>query len=350
MEKTHNIVLITGGTGFIAVHTIVKCLTAGYLVRTSLRNMTRQDEVKKMVLQAGVPENLLTHLTFVKGDLTVAKDWEIALKNVTYVIHIASPTPTTRPKDGHAMVKMAIDGVRNVFSAAKKAHVKRIVMTSASGAVLSGHKNHPEKFTEQEWTNLDGAIDAYQRSKTRAEQEAFKFALDNDMELVTILPTTVMGPILGPDFSHSQMIIKNMLEGKSKHLIKLSFDIVDVRDVAQAHVLALTQENIAGERFLITSGDHLSFKQVAHLLKDEFKAQAPYISTKEVPDWIAIMASWFIVQLRMPVKLLGQNTACSNEKARKMLGLTPLSAKTALLATAHSMFDLNIIRNNQSKG
>lgn len=335
-------VLVTGGTGFIAVHIIAKLLQRGYRVRTTLRNMQRVDEVLGMVKKAGV-ENA-DALEFAQADLLNAADWDSATKGATYVIHVASPTPATRPDSGEAMVKMAVAGVQNVFVAAQKAGVQRIVLTSASGAVLAGHgKRHPELFTEADWTNLQANIDPYQRSKTMAEQAAWQFADENNLELATVLPTTVMGPLLGQDFSHSQIIIKNMLAGKAKRLLKLGFDVVDVRDVADLHILAMETPQAKGERFLATTGENLTFKQEAQILIEHLGPKATRVSTREMANLSVKFIALFDKSLRMPASLLGGNMACSNAKAKQMFDWQPISASEAILATAQSMLDLGVV-------
>jgi len=341
MSTKKELVLVTGGSGFIAVHTMAKLLQKGYKVRATLRTMSRQEEVKSMLTHAGISN--FDDLEFNKAELTHEDHWREATTGVTYVLHIASPTPATRPDADDAMVRMAVDGVFNVFRASKKSGVKRIVLTSASGAVLAGHKHHPEIFTEKDWTNLKAPINAYQRSKTQAEQEAWKFAKENGIELASILPVAVMGPVLGKDFSHSNQIIKNMFEGKMKNLLHLGFDYVDIRDVADLHILAMERPEADGERFLATSGENLTYKQLALILKKHFGDKANKVSTREVPDFLVKILALFMKDLRMPATFLGQNTACSNEKAKRMLGWQPRSAEDAVIATAQSMFDLGVI-------
>lgn len=341
MSTKKELVLVTGGSGFIAVHTMAKLLQKSYKVRTTLRTMSRQEEVKSMLTQAGI--SYFDDLEFIQADLTHEENWLEAATGATYVIHVASPTPATRPDADDAMVKMAVDGVLHVFRASKKSNVKRIVLTSASGAVLAGHKNHQEIFTEKDWTNLNAPINAYQRSKTRAEQEAWKFVKENDMELASILPVAVMGPVLGKDFSHSNQIIKNMLEGKMKHLLHMGFDYVDIRDVADLHILAMERPEANGERFLATAGENLTYKQLAEILKKHFGDKANKVSTREVSDFVVKFLALFNKDLRMPATFLGQNTACSNEKAKKLLGWQPRSAEDAIIATAQSMFNLGVI-------
>ena len=335
------LVLVTGGSGFIAVHIMAKLLCKGYKVRATLRTMSRQEEVKSMLTQANVFN--FDALEFAKADLTHEEGWLEAATGASYIIHVASPTPATRPDDGGAMVKMAVDGVLNVMRAAKAAAVKRVVLTSASGAVLAGHKNHREVFTEKDWTNLNAPIDVYQRSKTLAEQAAWEFAKGNSMELASVLPVAVMGPVLGKDFSHSNQIVKNMLEGKMKSLLRMGFDYVDLRDVADLHILAMERPEATGERFLATAGENLTYKELAELLKKHFGEKASRVSTRVVPDVIVKIAARFNKDLRMPATFLGQTTACSNEKAKKLLGWRPRPAREAIIATAQSMFALDLI-------
>ncbi len=338
MEK--ELVLVTGGSGFIAVHIILKLLNQGYRVRTTLRTISRQDEVKSMLTQGGITD--FSKLEFIQTDLTSDRNWREAVDGAEYVIHVASPTPATRPKDGDEMVKMAVEGTLRVMKAAKAAGVKRVVLTSASGAVIAGNKAHSGLFTEEDWTNLTGNIDAYQRSKTMAEREAWEFAKKENIELSAVNPVAVMGPILGKDYSHSNKIIKAMLTGKMPYLLKIGFDCVDVRDVADLHLLAMTRTEALGERFLATSGENLTYKQEAEILQKSLGSAAKKVSTKELPDFVIKVLALFKKDLRMPATFLGQNTACSNAKAKKLLGWQPRSAEEAIIATAKSMIDLGL--------
>nr|WP_278321524.1 NAD-dependent epimerase/dehydratase family protein [Clostridium beijerinckii] len=266
-----------------------------------------------------------------------------AATDATYVIHVASPTPATRPDDGDEMVKMAVDGTLRVMKAAKAAGVKRVVLTSASGAVLAGHKSHPEIFTEEDLTDLSGNIDAYQRSKTMAELAAWEFAKKENMELSAVNPVAVMGPVLGQDFSHSHQIIRAMLRGDMPFLLNIGFDYVDVRDVAELHLLAMTCPEAAGERFIATTGENLTYKEEAKILQRYLGSTAKKVSTKVLPDFMIKFMAIFKKDLRMPATFLGQNTACSNAKSKKLLGWQPRSAEEAIVATAKSMIELGLI-------
>ncbi|WP_238918652.1 aldehyde reductase [Clostridium sp. YIM B02555] len=339
MEK--ELVLVTGGSGFIAVHIILKLLKLGYRVRTTLRTLSRQDEVKSMLAKGGAVD--FENLEFIQTDLTSDTNWMKAVTDANYVIHVASPTPATRPDDGDEMVKMAVDGTLRVMKAAKEAGVKRVVLTSASGAVIAGHKFHQEIFTEEDWTDLSSNIDAYQRSKTMAELAAWEFAKRENMELSAVNPVAVMGPVLGQDYSHSNQIIRAMLRGDMPFLLNIGFDYVDVRDVAELHVLAMTSPEAAGERFIATTGENLTYKEEAKILQKYLGSKAKKVSTKVLPDFIIKFMAIFKKDLRMPATFLGQNTACSNAKAKKLLGWQPRSAEEAIVTTAKSMIELGLI-------
>ncbi|MGF2203589.1 NAD-dependent epimerase/dehydratase family protein [Lactococcus lactis] len=335
-------ILVTGGSGYIAMFIMIALLKKGYRVRATLRTMSRQEEVKKMMAQGGISD--FTDLDFVQTDLTKEEGWSQAMTGVDSVIHVASPTPLQRPDADDLMVKMAVDGVKFVMKAAKKAGVKRVVLTSASGAVLAGHKDHPEIFTEKDWTNLDAPINAYQRSKTMAEMEFWKLAEAYGIEGASVLPTAVMGPILGNDFSHSSAAIKNMFEGKMPRLLNLAFDYVDVRDVADLHLLALEKNEAIGQRFIATSGQNITYKKQAEFLKKEFGTKAKKVSTHVIPDFLVKILARFDKSLAMPATFLGQNTACSNEKSVKLLGWKPRSGEASIIQTAQTMLDLVVIK------
>jgi dihydroflavonol-4-reductase len=341
MTAAKELVLVTGGSGFIAVHIIVRLLTQGYRVRTTLRTPSRQDEVKSMLAHGGVTD--FANLEFVQADLTSDQNWSEAAAGATYVVHVASPTPATRPDDGDEMVRITVDGTLRVMKAAKAAGVTRVVLTSASGAVIAGHKSHPELFTEDDWTDLSSNINAYQRSKTMAERAAWDFSKRENLELSAVNPVAVMGPVLGKDFSHSNAIIRTMLTGTMPFLLKLAFDYVDVRDVADLHVLAMTRSEAAGERFLATTSENLTYKEEADILRRSLGSAAGKVPTREMPNFLVRVLALFMKDLRMPATFLGQNTACSNAKARHLLGWQPRSAEEAIIATAKSMVEFGLV-------
>ncbi|UPK43960.1 MULTISPECIES: SDR family oxidoreductase [Paenibacillus] len=331
------LVLVTGGSGFIAVHIIVKLLEKKYRVRATLRTMSRQDEVKAMIISGGVTH--IENLSFVQTDLTSDNNWDSAVEGADYVIHVASPTPNKIYKDEHEMIGPAREGVLRVLRAARDAGVKRVVLTSAFGAIGVGHKHHTGPYTEEDWSNTDAKIHPYQKSKTLAEKTAWEFIRKegNGLELATVNPVGVMGPILGNDYSHSNDIVRQMLEGKLKSVPKIYSDYVDVRDVAELHILAMVRPEASGERFIASSAENLSTLEIANILRENLGEDAINVPKGELPNSIVRVAAIFNPKLRMIATLLGKDMSTSNQKAKRILGWTPRSAEEAIIATGKSM-------------
>lgn len=336
-ENNNTLVLVTGGSGFIAVHIILKLLVKGYRVRTTLRTMSRRDEVKAMLMAGGVTN--FEGLSFIQTDLSSDTNWDEAVKEAAYVIHVASPTPNKIYKNENEMIQPAREGVLRVLRAARDAGVKRVVITSAFGAVGVGHKHHKGPYTEKDWSNTDAKIHPYQKSKTLAEKAAWEFIRQegNGLELATVNPVGVMGPILGNDYSHSNDTVRQMLEGKLKNVPKIYSDYVDVRDVADLHILAMLHPEANGERFLASSAENLSMLDIAKILRKHLGEDAKDVPKGELPNIVVRVAAIFNPKLRMIATLLGQDMSTSNQKAKQLLGWTPRSAEEAIIATGKSM-------------
>lgn len=346
MIKKDNLVLVVGGSSFIASHIILQLLKKGYLVRTTLRTMSRQDEVREMMKNGGATDNEIEKLSFVQADLTSDKNWDDAMKNVDYVIDVASPTPSKDAQTLDEMVKPAKEGLLLIMQSAKKAKVKKFVLTSAFGAVGMG-QNKNSAYTEEDWSNLNGkGIHPYQISKTIAEKEAWKFTETNNMRMTAINPVGVMGPTLGKDHSHSNVSIIQMLQGKMKNLPKIYSDYVDVRDVASLHILAMESDAANGNRYIASTAENLSMRDIAEILKKNFPNYADKISTNEVPNLLVKTIAKLSnqSQLKMIASLVGKNMSTSNKKATEQLNWQPRSAEEAIVATAQSLIDFEVIK------
>ncbi|WP_288435582.1 aldehyde reductase [uncultured Chryseobacterium sp.] len=337
-------VLVTGGSGFIAVHCIIKLLEQGYKVRTTLRSLNRQDEVKDMLRKGGI--DAFEDLSFMQADLSKDNNWDKAVQGCTYVLHIASPTPIVNYKHEDEMIVPAKEGVLRVLRAARAARVKRVVLTSAYGAVGMGNINRTTPYTEKDWSNLKANLHPYQKSKTIAEKTAWEFISNEGagLELSTVNPVAVMGPVLGTDYSHSNQVVKKMLEGEIGACPKVYCCHVDVRDVADLHLLAMTHPNANGERFLATTGNALSMLDVANILKKNLGETAAKVPTRELPNWIVRTAAIFNPSLRMLATLLGKYAETSGDKAKQLLKWSPRSSEEAVMATANSMLELGLIK------
>jgi dihydroflavonol-4-reductase len=341
-SNTQKLVLVTGGAGFIAVHCMIQLLNEGYRVRATLRSIDRERGVRAMLREGGVEAD--NRLTFVQANLSADENWNEAVHGCTYVIHVASPTPKLNFKHEDDMIIPAREGVLRVLRAARDAGVKRVVLTSAIGAVVYGHPNQTTPYDETSWTETANAP-AYQKSKTLAEKAAWEFIEQEGrgLELAAVNPTGVMGPVLGPDYSHSIDIIKNMLTGKMAGCPKINSCFVDVRDVADLHLRAMTNPAAKGERFIATAGESIWMVEVAKILKTNLGEAAAKVSTKQLPTTLLRVLAMKDPKIKSIVPLLGIYMNTTSAKAIRLLGWSPRSTEEAILATAESLIRLNLL-------
>lgn len=335
-------VLVTGGSGFIASHCIAGLLTKGYRVRTSLRSLSRISEVKQVLSQAGIAD--FEQLSFVQADLSDEASWKKAVEGCRYVIHPASPTPNFIAKHEDEYIVPAVNGVLYVLRAAREAGVARVVLTSAFGAVCYG-TNKQTPYTEEDWTDLSKDIPAYPKSKTMAERAAWDYVNGpgKGLELVVVNPVGVLGPVLGADISHSIQFIRQMLNGRLKGVPRIKSVYVDVRDVADLHISAMTHPAANGQRFLATSGDSISLLDIASILRSELGEKAARVPQKEIPSWLLKIVALFNPRVRLIVPHLGMVKSASHAKATRILGWQPRSNKDAVIATAESLLRLGLV-------
>jgi len=336
-------VLVTGGSGFIASNCIAGLLKKGYRVKTSLRSLNRIPEVKQLLSVAGITD--FEPLSFVQADLSVEAAWITAVEGCRYVIHPASPTPNFTAKHEDEFIVPAVNGVLYVLRAAKAAGVERVVLTSAFGAICYGTDNQ-SPYTEEDWTDLSKDVPAYPKSKTMAEKAAWDYVKGEgkSLELAAINPVGVLGPVLGADFSHSIQFISQMLNGQLKGVPKIKSVYVDVRDVADLHIMAMTDPKANGERFLATSGESISLLDIANIIRQEFGEKAAKVPKKEIPNWILKIVGLFNPQVKLILPLLGMVKGASHAKATRLLGWHPKSNKEAIIATAESLIRLGLVK------
>lgn len=338
-------VLVTGGSGFIGAHCILQLLDAGYVVRTSVRSLEREEDVRRMLVAGGAthPERV----TFVEADLLRDEGWAEAVQGCTYVHHVASPFPVGIPKDENELIVPARDGTLRVLRAARDAKVKRVVLTSSFAAIGYGHKRLPPLFDETFWTQPEGHdVRPYVRSKALAERAAWDFMEKEGgaMELSTVNPVGVFGPVLGPDYSTSIQLVQRLLEGAMPGCPRLSFGIVDVRDVADLHLRAMTHPAAKGERFLAVGGNFMTIQEIALVLKAHLGEAAAKVPTRNLPDWLLRLIALIDPGVAQIVPELGKFKNATHDKATRLLGWTPRSNEEALLATANSLLKLDLVK------
>jgi len=343
---TDELVLVTGGTGFIAQHCILALLARGHRVRTTVRTLAREAEVRANLRNGGAEPG--DRLSFVVADLADDAGWPQAVDGCRHVLHGASPTPSGGQTREEEWIRPAVDGNLRVLRAARDAGVRRVVLTSAFGAIGAGHAASERPFDETDWSSLDNDVPPYQKSKTLAERAAWDFMAREGraLELSAINPVTVFGPALGADTSHSIQMIRRMLDGLPGNP-KINTGIVDVRDVADLHVLAMTHPDAAGERFLATAGESLWLADVALVLKRRLGSAASRVQTRTLPNWLVRLVASYSPSTRSIVPWLGLELNTTNAKARRVLGWVPRSSEEAIVAAAQSLLRLGLVRDSR---
>jgi len=329
-------VLVSGGSGFIGSWCVISLLERGYTVRTTVRDLRREGEVRAMVASKVDPGN---RLSVHAADLSRDEGWDAAADGAEYVLHVASPLGVPPPKNPDDLIIPARDGAVRVVRAAIKAGARRVVMTSSVSATSRDTRAPDGESDETVWTDPDDpGADAYTRSKTIAERAAWDViaAEGGTTSLAAVNPTLVLGPVLGPDFSDTVQIVQRLLTGKVPGLPRLGFCIVDVRDVADLHLRAMTDPAAAGQRF-IASGEFAWMADLAAILRARLGAEAAKVPTGKAPDFLLRLVALFDRDLKAVTDSLGRKRTFSSAKARSVLGWAPRPMEDTLLDCARSL-------------
>jgi nucleoside-diphosphate-sugar epimerase len=338
-------VLVTGGSGFIGSHCILQLLAAGHQVRTTVRSMRREADVRAMLKEGG--DDAGDRLSFVAADLESDAGWAQAASGCDYVLHVASPFPAGIPKHEDELIVPAREGALRVLRASRDAGVKRVVLTSSFAAIGYGHKQQKEPFNETSWTNPDaGDVQPYAKSKTLAERAAWDFIAKEGgaLELSVVNPVGVFGPVLGPDYSTSILLVQRLMDGAMPGCPRLYFGVVDVRDVAGLHIIAMTHPAARGERFLALAGDFMSILDIATVLKSRMGEWARKVPTRQLPNWVVRLAAMRDPAVKQVLPELGKVKNATNEKARRVLGWQPRSNEECIVAAAESLVRLGLLK------
>lgn len=344
------LVLVTGGSGFIGAHCILQLLEAGYRVRTTVRSLAREADVRAMLRVGGAEPG--DQLSFAAADLTSDAGWPEAVAGCTYVLHVASPFPPAIPQHEDELIIPAREGALRVLKAARDAGVKRVVLTSSFAAIGYGQKPRNGLYNEENWTDPNGDdVRAYVKSKTLAEKAAWDFIANQGgaLELSVVNPVGVFGPVLGPDYSTSILLVQRLMDGAMPGLPRLYFGAVDVRDVASMHIECMTNPAAKNQRFLAVAGDFLSMVQIARILRRNLGPAAKRVPTLELPDFLIRMAAARDPAVQQILPELGKRKNGTNEKARRVLGWKPRSNEECLVATAESMIRLGLLKDSPKR-
>lgn len=330
-------VLVTGGTGYVAGWCIVALLEQGYTVRTTVRSVTKEEQVRKAVSTVVDPGD---RLSFATADLMSDDGWDDAVAGVSYVLHVASPLGQGDTKDPEELITPAREGALRVLRAATRAGVRRVVMTSAANAASPSSYATDGITDENLWTVDDPSLPAYRRSKTLAEKAAWDFmdAYDGPTTLTTVLPGAVFGPILSTATVGSVGIIGRMLSGSMPGVPRIGLEVVDVRDLADLHVRAMLSPDAAGQRFLGT-GEFVWMQDIAVALRAGLGDDAARVRTRTLPNLLVRIAALTDPGLRSITVSLGRRNRHTTAKAERVLGWTPRPAADAVVACGRSLVE-----------
>jgi nucleoside-diphosphate-sugar epimerase len=343
-------ILVTGGSGFIGSHSILQLLAAGHRVRATVRSLKREGDVRAMLKQGGIEAG--DRLSFFAADLVYDAGWSEAVAGCDYVLHVASPFPPNIPNHEDELIAPAREGTLRVLRASRSAGVKRVVLTSSFAAIGYGRKAQTTPFDETSWTDPAGDdVLPYVKSKTLAERAAWDFIANEggNLELSVVNPVGVFGPVLGPDYSTSILLVQRLMDGAMPGCPRLYLGVVDVRDVADLHIRAMTHPAAKGERFLAVAGDFLSIRDIAKMLKGRMGASARRVPTLPLPNWLVRIAALRDPAVKQILPELGKKKNATNEKARSRLGWAPRSNEESIVATAESLLRLGLLKDSPIK-
>jgi len=325
MEK----VLVTGGSGYIGLHCISLLLKEGYAVRTSLRSMKRKKEIQE-ALSGSIKNN--ESLEFCELDLMRDEGWDAAVKGCSYVLHVASPVYEKNMQDENSFIQPAKEGLLRALKPAVKYKIKRFVMTSSIAAITQGHED--KEIDESFWSVIDENTLPYIKSKTYAEKAMWDYMNQIEetkkIEVCTINPSFVFGPSLTHDMGASNLLIRALLVGRLPALAKIQFNVVNVLDVAKAHVLALKSDSAAGQRFIV-SEKALWLSDIAEILKNNGFKKVPTIVA---PNFLLGFLSFFLKDIALFKDRLGKSQITKSDNAKKLLEWKPGLVENAIVDTA----------------
>jgi nucleoside-diphosphate-sugar epimerase len=334
-ESMHTTVLVTGGTGYIGGWCVAELLSRGYFVRTTIRSPAKEKSVRDTVATFVAADD---RLSFAIADLTADQGWDAAVAGCDYVLHVASPLGAGDPKDVYSFVTPARDGTLRVLRAASRAGVKRVVMTSAATAATPPMSSPDRISDETVWFDPNEEVDPYRYSKRLAERAAWDFMKHQSgpMALTTVLPGAVFGPILSKDSIGSTDVIRRLLQGRVPANPRFGMQIVDVRDLVDLHIRAMTSPVAASERFLGV-GEFMWMADISRSLRTNLGAAADRVPSRDMPDWMFRLFSVFEPSMRAMTPRLGKMHRHTAEKAQRLLHWQSRSAVTTLVDCADSL-------------
>ena len=339
-------VLVTGASGYIATHVVRMLQEQGYRVRATVRSLKNEKKVKPLY---DLCPNAKYPLELVEADLLNEESWVAAVAGCDYVQHLASPFPASNPANEDEIIKPAVDGTLSVLKACGEG-VKRVVLTSSVAAINAGFLGGPRPWTEADWTDLKDTPSTYIKSKTMAEKAAWDYMKGlpdgKKFELAVINPGFVMGPVLCGGSGTSMDLTRQLMQSEMPALPKINSGFVDVRDVALAHVNAMTIPEAASNRHILVTTT-LSFRDMAMSLDSEFRSQGYSVPTREMPNFLVKFLGLFMSDMTPMVPMVGLFPQYDNTRMQSVLGIKPQDAKNTMTDMAYSMVEAGYIKKTE---
>ncbi|MEO1045000.1 MAG: NAD-dependent epimerase/dehydratase family protein [Pseudomonadota bacterium] len=335
--------LVTGGTGYIGGELIDQLLHKGWQVNTTVRSKAKsEDRLHQRWSDAG------DRLQIFEADLMSDAGWSEANQGCSHVAHVASPFPMAVPKNADELIIPAREGTLRALRFARDAGVTRFVQTSSAAAIAYGHGGAKTHFDQNDWTNLNApGVAPYIQSKTVAERAARDWVAENapDMLFCSVNPVAVLGPVENDDLSTSIEMVKKLMDGSIPLIPNMGIGVVDVRDVAKAHVLALeaAAEKVRGERFP-ASQSFLWMADMAETLRRRVPEYAKKVPSGNMPDFLVKLLALFMEEMKQVKGELGNLRDVDGTHTTRTLGFDYIPAEQSIEDTARSLVAHGIIK------
>ncbi len=340
-------VIVTGASGFIAKHVIIKLLNAGYFVRGTIRNAKKGQGIYQAIEGVCSPE-ISKNFELFECDLLSEEGWGQALVGADVLMHLATVVPLREPKDRNTVIRPAVEGTERIMRFAVEAGVKRMVMTSSIAAIGYGHSDVGKvvRLSSKDWTDIAGLKEswAYPEAKTISEQRAWEISKQNNINLTTVCPSMVFGPAADADTSASLEIVKRLMNGQVPVLPPGGVSVVDVRDVAQVHVDALTNSESYGKR-IIASAHYISFMEIVQILRAAYpEGKFPSLTA---PVWLMKFLGKFDRTIRQVAHDLDTVRHYDGAPGANLMGRAYRDGQEATLAAAESLIELGLVKSHK---
>lgn len=341
-HKAISKVLVTGASGFIGLHTVLSCLQRSYQVRATVRSEIQEKKVQQ-ILSAILDTS---GLEFARADLMKEEGWETAAKGCDSVIHTASPYIAENPKDENVLIAPALEGTLRVIKAAMKEGIHRMVFLSTIGAIFDGHEGERKVFTEADWSDVDRPRLIYHKGKTLAEQAAWNLINSDQnsskMELVVVNPTNVMGPVLDGHLHTSTEWYRTLMHAKVPGISRSQLDLVDVRDLTDILIRAMTTSQACGKRF-ICNGASITLLEFSQILHEHFSSRGYKIPHKHIPSLIIRFLGIFDPKVNAVAKTIDWQYGISTEQVKSVFDWQPRPYKETIIEMAESLIKFGLV-------